>query len=143
MALFKQQGNTIRILKNSGFVGDNVNPCLYVKNSAKGVVYIALFVDNNLMVGDIEAIDDAISALKNIGLVLKVMERWQDYLSCKIKFSKDKKRTWLRQPHLIENVGKKFCNDMQNVWSHNTPGTSKFLIVRPIIDNEKFSVKNQ
>ena len=44
------------------------------------------------MIGDFEAIEDAITALKNNGLVLKVMERLKDYLSCKIQFSKDKKR---------------------------------------------------
>ena len=41
------------------------------------------------------AIDDAIEALKNKGLVLKIVEGLQDYLSCKIKFSKDRKRAWL------------------------------------------------
>ena len=55
------------------------------------------------MVGGVEAIDDAISSLKENELVLKIMEGLQDYLSCKIKFSKDKKRAWLGQPHLIKN----------------------------------------
>ena len=44
------------------------------------------------MVGDVKVIDNAIIALKNYGLVLKVMEGLQDYLSCEIKFSRDKKR---------------------------------------------------
>ena len=43
----------------------------------KSIMYIALHVDNNLMVEDIKAIDNTISALKNNGLVLKVMERLQ------------------------------------------------------------------
>ena len=46
------------------------------------------------MIGDIATINDAIEALKSKGLVLKIMEGMQDYLSCKIKFSKDKKRAW-------------------------------------------------
>ena len=32
---------------------------------------------------------------------------------------------------------------MQDVWSHKTPGTPKFLIMRPILDNEKISAKDQ
>ena len=32
----------IKILKNLGFIRGNVNPCLYVKKSAKGLVYVAL-----------------------------------------------------------------------------------------------------
>ena len=42
----------VEILKSSGFVGGNIDPCLYVKKSMKGIVYIALYVDNNLMIGD-------------------------------------------------------------------------------------------
>ena len=41
----------------------------------KGIVCIALYGDNNLMVGDIAAIDDVIEALKNEGKVLKIMEK--------------------------------------------------------------------
>ena len=45
--------------------------------SAKGIVYIALYVDDNLMVRNIAAIDYAIEALKSNGLVLKIMEGLQ------------------------------------------------------------------
>ena len=54
-----------------------------------------LYVDNNLMVGDVAAIDDVIKAKKSNGLVLKVLEGLHDDLSFKIKFSKNKNRTWL------------------------------------------------
>ena len=80
-----------------------------------GIVYVALYVDDNLMIGNIAAIDDAIKVFKNKGLVLKIMEGLQDYLSCKIKFSEDKKRTWLGQPHLIKNMEKKFYKLVQDV----------------------------
>ena len=51
----------IEILKNLGFIGGNVNPCLYIKKSAKGIVYIAFYVDSYLMVGDIKAINNDIN----------------------------------------------------------------------------------
>ena len=82
----------VKIVKNLGIIGGSVNLCLYVKKSAKCVVYIVLYIDDNLMVRDMVAIDDVISALKNNQLALKVMEGLQDYLSCKIKFLEDKKR---------------------------------------------------
>ena len=47
------------------------------------------------MVGNVEAIYDAITALKEYGLVLKVMEGLEDYFYCEINFSMDKKRAWL------------------------------------------------
>ena len=81
-----------------GLVGGNVNPCLYVKKSLKGIVYIALYVDDNLMVSNVKAKDDTTSALKNSGLVLKVVKGLQDYFSCKIKFSKDMKKAWQNRP---------------------------------------------
>ena len=52
----------VKIRKYSGFVRGNVNPYLYVRKSVKGVVYLALYIDDNLMVGDVKEIDDAISA---------------------------------------------------------------------------------
>ena len=68
----------------------------------KGIVYLALYVDDNLMIGDIATINNTIEALKNKWLVLKIVEGLQDYLSCKTKFSYDKKQAWLGQPHLIK-----------------------------------------
>ena len=56
------------------------------------------------MIGDIATIDGAIEALKNKGLALKIVEGLQNYLSCKIKFSDDKKCAWLEQPHLIKKL---------------------------------------
>ena len=93
----------VEIMKSSGFVGGCINPCLYVKKRMKGIVYVALYVNDNLMTGDITTINDAIEVLKNKGLVLKIVEELQDYFSRKIKFSDDKKRAWLGQPHLIKD----------------------------------------
>ena len=78
-------------MKSSGFVGSSIYPCLYVKKSTKCIVCVASYIENNLMMWDIAAINDAIEALKNEGLILKIMEKLQDYLSFKIKFSDDKK----------------------------------------------------
>ena len=77
-----------KILKNLGFVGGNVDPCLYIEKSAKGIVYVALYLDNNFMVGNNEVIDDAIATFKNNGLVLKVMEGLQGYLSAKLNLNR-------------------------------------------------------
>ena len=89
------------------------------------------------MVGDIDAIDNAIAALKENGLVLNMVEGLQDYLSCDVKFSTDKKRAWLGEPHLIENLVKEFCDHVKEIQSHKTPGMPTFLKVRPMVDSEK------
>ena len=56
----------VNILKKLGCFGGNDDPCLYVKKSEKGIVYVALYIDDNLMIGDIEAINEAITALKEM-----------------------------------------------------------------------------
>ena len=43
-----------------------------------------LYQDDNLMVGNVEAVDEVITALKENGLVLKIVERIQDYFSIEI-----------------------------------------------------------
>ena len=70
----------VKILKKLRLVTGNVDPCHYVMKSQNGIVYVALYVDDDLLIGDEEAIDDAIAALKN-ELVLKIIEGLQDYLS--------------------------------------------------------------
>ena len=81
----------IKILKNSGFARI-INQCLYMKKCAKGIVFVALYLDDNLMMGNMVARDDTIEAFKNKGLVLKIVKGLQDYLSCKIKLLEDKMR---------------------------------------------------
>ena len=104
----------VEVLKKFGFIGGNVNPCLYVKKSEKGIVYVVFYVYNNLMTGDLQTINNPIIDLKENGLVLKVMEEIQDYLSCEVKFSKNKKRACLGKPHLIKNLVK-FGNHVKNI----------------------------
>ena len=91
-AAWQYYKKAIEILKSSGFVGGSIDPYLYVKNSMKGIVYIVLYIDDNLMVQDIAAIDDSMLSLKNKGLVQKIMEGLQNYLVCKIMFLDDKKQ---------------------------------------------------
>ena len=95
------------------------------------------------MIGNSATMDDAILALKNKGLVLKIVEGLQDYLSCEIKISNNKKHAWLGHPHLIKNLKSKFEKLVNEVRSHKTPGTPKLLIVRPAEDITKILMEDQ
>ena len=118
------------ILKDIGFVGGDVDPCLYMKRGKKGTVFLCLYVDDNLLIGDQAAIDDAIKQMKQKGLILKVKDSLKDYLSCEINFSSDKKRGWLGQPHLISNLEKKFKNLVKDMRVYKTPGTPGMSMIR-------------
>ena len=102
-------GKPVAILKKIRFEGGEVDPCLYVWGSTKFVRdYIALFVNENLIVNKEEAINEVIQELHNEVFTLKVENYVKDYLSCKIEFSKNKKSAWLGQPHLIANLQTSF-----------------------------------
>ena len=85
----------VRILKDIGFAGGYVDPCLFMKDYVKGLIYIALYMDENLLIGHTRAILGVIGNLREKGLVLKIEDELHDYLLCEIKYSKDGKQAWL------------------------------------------------
>ncbi len=60
-----------------------------------GVVFIAIWMDNLLLVGNQKAIDETISDLGKEGFTLKVEGSLQDYLSCEITIDKVKRMGWI------------------------------------------------
>ena len=56
----------------------------------KGGVYRTLHADDNLMVWNPEAIDEAIEVVQVNALALKVMEELLDYLFSKVRFLSNK-----------------------------------------------------
>ncbi len=97
------QKKAVEILKKIGFTGGDVDPCLYMKQSKKGLIFIALYVDDNLIVSHQKVTNDTIEGMTKHGLLLKVEDQLNENSSCEIKFSDDKKKAWLGQLHLILN----------------------------------------
>ena len=118
------------ILLKIGFKGGTVDPCLFYRKNKKGLVFIGLFVDDNLLIGDPAAIDDAIEGMRKHGFTLKVQDDLRDYLSCEILFNANKTMAWLGQPHLIKNLRKKFGHLVKNMRTYKTPGTPNTHMIR-------------
>lgn len=97
----------------------------------KGIVYIALYVDDCYCVGHEEAIQDTITKIIANGFDVKVEDDLTDYLSCNILFNKNKTKAWLGQPHLIKNLEKKYGEAVKSLQAYKTPGTPGQGIVRP------------
>ena len=57
-----------------------MNPCLFTRKDKKIVVFIVIYVDDNLIVGHEAAVDKVIKELKENGLMLKVEEIMHDYV---------------------------------------------------------------
>ena len=118
-------------------------PMPLCQKECKGYSIHSFVCKDNLMIGDIVTIHDAIEALKNKRLIFKTLEGLQDYLPCMIWISDDKKCAWLGQSHLIKNLENKFGGLVHEVQSHRAPSTPKFLIIRPMEENEKISTQDQ
>ena len=98
----------VKILKKIGFEGGYPDPCLYSRRDENGVVFLAVWVDDSLLVGDRKAIDKAIQDLKNEGFTLKEDGTLDDYLSCEITMNEDMTVGWIHQPHLLTKMEKRF-----------------------------------
>ena len=66
-------------------------PCLYMIKSMKGKVYIALQMDDNLMMRNPKAIDEVMEQLEKKELMLEVSGSLEGYLFCEIWFLEDKR----------------------------------------------------
>lgn len=133
----------VKVLKDIGFKGGYSDPCLMTRRCSKGIVYIALYVDDCLCIGHRAAIEDTIAKIKASGLNVTVEDTLKDYLSCEISFSKDRKKAWLGQPNLIKKLEKKFQSLVSNLQTYRTPGTPGQGVMRPQTEEEKISEEDQ
>ena len=76
------------------------------RKSHYGIVYIAIWVDDSLLIGHDAAIQQTIDDLKANGFGLKIEGELDNYLSCEISFSQDKSKGWIHQQHLIKRLRK-------------------------------------
>ena len=91
----------VESLKDCGFEGSQVDPCLEMKSSSSGSVLMVIYADNYLTIGIDKEIDEVIESLKAFGFGLKVENELSEYLSCKIVQEVDQNKVWIMQPHLI------------------------------------------
>ena len=121
----------MEILKKIGFKGGEVDPCLVHKYNALGWILMSVYIDDNCCVGSKEVLEDLIKKLQEQGLTVKVLKDFSNYLSCKIHFSNDSKRAWIKQPHLIKKLEEKFGHLITGLQEYLSPGMPGMQIVRP------------
>ena len=121
-------------LRELGFSGGKVDPCLMVKKTKEGIAYVAIYVDDCLFGGTKSMIVQTVKDIRKWGLEVKEEDDLKDYLSCNIIFDKMKEQAWLAwlgQPHLIKNLEAKFGDMVKNLQTYRTPGTPNLGIVKP------------
>jgi len=133
----------VQTLKNIEFKGRFADPCLMIKRSNDGTIFASIYVDDNFCVGHHEALNVFVEDLKKQGLTVKVSRELTDYLSCSIKLSKDRKKVWIGQPHLIAKLRERFGYLVDKMQSYRTPGTPGHRVVRVLEDWQEISKEDQ
>ena len=76
-------------------MGNTVDPTLQIKYSEFGIVMVGVYVDNCLILGSKEGIQDMIICLKNCDFGLKIEDNLTDYVSCKIHINQATESTYI------------------------------------------------
>ena len=126
-----------------GFQQCQSDPCLFLRRNQLGVCIILVHVDDAFTTGTRAAIDSVVSEIKSHGLNVTVEHKLTDYLSSEIRFSTDKKRAWIGQPHMIKKIRKIFGEEVKHMQKYKTPGTPGLNIVRPKEEGDKISKEDQ
>jgi len=84
-----------QVLKSIGFESRIIDPCLLTRKGKKGIVHIAIYIDDCFCCSDMKEIEQVIEDMKDSAFKLKIEKELNDYLSCKLHFSNDKKKAWI------------------------------------------------
>jgi Reverse transcriptase (RNA-dependent DNA polymerase) len=121
----------VSALKDCGFQGSLADPCLWIKHFNQGIVIIAIYVDDCLIIGEDSKINEVIEERKGYYFGLKVEDHLTDYLSCRIITNFDDKTLFIMQSHLIKSLEVKFGAEVMNLSNYGTSGTPRFKTIRP------------
>ena len=113
-------------MHEGGFMFSEADPCMLYKEDEKGVCIIIIYIDDMLIIGKEEAIDDAIKVLQGHFQVKDPMSL-EDYLGVQIVQSDDGKKAWLGQPTIIKSLEKQFGERVAKKKMTVTPGTPGFI----------------
>ena len=117
------------VLIKLGFETSKADPCLLIKKDEKGVIFVALYVNDCLCVGSKQQIENLKSRIQG-SFAIKINDDVKDYLSCEIHFSKDKKGVVLHQRDIIESLEEEYGKEVSRLMVYKTPGTPGKGIVR-------------
>ena len=97
----RQFGKTIvDKMQEGGFKLSEAGPCMLYKEDEEGVCIIIIYIDDMLIIGKEEAIDDAIKVLQR-HFQVKDSTSFEDNLGVLIVQSDDGKKAWLGQLTIV------------------------------------------
>ena len=89
-----------------GFQVRPADPCMLFKENELGICIIIMYIDDMLIIGNKEQIEDFASKIKEVFSV-KIHHNLADYLGCEFHMNKERTRGWLGQPSIIKSLEQK------------------------------------
>ena len=99
-------------MQGGGFQLGEADPCMLYKEDEKEVCIIIIYIDDMLIIGKEEAIDDAIRVLQD-HFQVKDPTSLEVYLGVQIVQSDDGKKAWLGQPTILRVWRNNLENELQ------------------------------
>ena len=96
------------------------------KEDEKEVCIIIIYIDDMVIIGKEEAIDDGIKVLQG-HFQMKDPTSLEDFLGVQIVQSDDGKKAWLEQPTIIKSLEKRFGERVAKKKMTVAPGTPGFI----------------
>ena len=112
-----------------GFTVSPADPCLLFKENDLGICIIIMYVDDMLIIGKKEQIEDFASKIQK-EFSVKIQHNLADYLGCEFHMNKERTRGWLGQPSIIKSLEHKFGEKAMKERLYLTPGTPRFTARR-------------
>ena len=107
-----------------GFQVSPADPCMLFKENELGICIIIMYVDDMLIIGKKEQIEDFASKYKrSFG---ENQHNLADYLGCEFHMNKERTRGWFGQPSIIKCLEQKFGERAMKERLSLTPGTPRF-----------------
>ena len=123
-----------------GFTVSLADPCMLFKENNLGVCIIIMYVDDMLIIGKKEQIQEFATMIQK-EFSVKIQHNLADYLGCEFHMNKEKTKGWLGQPSTIKSLEQKFGEKAMNARLSLTPGTPRFIARR--LENEEDKVNAQ
>jgi hypothetical protein len=104
------------------FTENKSDPCLLSRWINGKVIMIEIYVDEYLVVGKEDQIQELIQGLKASGFNLNVESSLNDYLSCRVIEDLESKSILILQPQKLSSGKKSATKSLQNSWNSNIQG---------------------
>ncbi len=117
-----------------------VDPCLLYKEENSNKVYLCLYVDDVLLIGNQSLIKSTISDIKE-KYSIKEIGKLDEYVGCKIhEFNNT---LYIQQPDLITKLVNQYSNKFKNQFEYVTPAGHGEQVVRPKTKEELVNDEDQ